>query len=519
MPLSSCPNQSQIAPPLIFPRPCRVRRIRCDETWPSCKRCTSTGRRCDGPSSTQARPVAVSFVETYTLEFLAKTRVAQKPWDNSCEDARYMQFFIESISQGTNPTHGDTASSDWRPLMIQAMHREPAVRQCVVALSALIQERVAHGSLGTHGFHGLPRSPRYVFALKKYGRALSSLQRLVEDSRGDLAAVEAALLCGIVCIWFEILMRDFLAGLSHLERCLGIVLSPKRSGEGNINPEIRRAYIQMDMQATLYIGMRAPAATISKPPPLPYIFDTLHDAETALMHEHAQILHFVRRTAKRYSNHEPGYVPMEVIARTHTFRHRLAIWKSAFTYSYSCQKALGSSPPVSAGASLLLIQYYVALITASTCLYAEETLYDRFLGQFRRIIALAKVCAEHHGTSSSSRSSLIGVPVSMGVIYPLYFVATKCRDSPIREEAVDLLSRTPYPDSVWEGRILAVVAQRAKEVEESGLEDDQPVPEFKRIHVLGLAIQYELRRVRVEFRRRSNGMDGEWEEWIEWLSW
>jgi hypothetical protein len=116
--------------------------------------------------------------------------------------------------------------------MIQAMHRESAVRQCAVALSALIQERVAHSSLGVHGFDIPPRSKGYVFALEKYGRALLSLQELLEDSSSDVAALEAALLCGIVCIWFEILMRDFLAGLSHLERCLRIVLRPSSSKEG-----------------------------------------------------------------------------------------------------------------------------------------------------------------------------------------------------------------------------------------------------------------------------------------------
>ncbi|KAL4733184.1 hypothetical protein BDV11DRAFT_200538 [Aspergillus similis] len=504
--------------PADFPRPDRTRRIRCDETWPSCKRCTSTGRRCDGPSSTQTRPVTVSFEDIYTLESLEKIRLPQKLWDSSGEETRYVQLFIWRISQGEPRPHDGSSVSDWRSLMVQALHREPAVRQCAVALSALIQERLAHGSLGVHGFNVPPRSGAYIFALKMYGRALSSLQELLESSSNDVTAVEAALLCGIVCIWFEILMRDFLAGLSHLERCLRIVLRPRSSKEGNIHPEIRRAYMKLDMQATLYIGMRAPTASISRPPPLPYIFDTLHDAETSLMHEHAQILHFARRPAKRYRYHEPGHVPLELIARTHTFQHRLAAWKSAFTYSYSCQKALGSSPQVSAIASLLLIQYYVARIMASTCLYAEETIYDQFLAQFRRIIALAKACTEHYETRSTSRPSSIGVPVSMGVIYPLYFVATKCRDSPVRQEAIEVLSSIPYPDGFWEGRIFEVIAQRAKVVEEFGLEADQLVPEFKRIHVLGLAVYPESRRVCVEFRRRSNGMDGEWEEWEEWLT-
>ncbi|KAL4756676.1 Zn(II)2Cys6 transcription factor domain-containing protein [Aspergillus foveolatus] len=499
-------------------RTCKTRRIRCDETWPSCKRCTSTGRRCDGPSSTPARPVTVSFAETYTLESLGKMRPFQKLWDTSGEETRYVQFFIWSISQGEPRPHNLSPVSDWRPLMIRAMHREPAMRQCVVALSALIQERVAHSSPGVHGFDTPPRSNGYVFALEKYGKALLSLQELLENSNSDVAAVEAALLCGIVCIWFEILMRDFLAGLSHLERCLRIVLRPSSYSEGNINPEIRRAYMKMDMQATLYIGMRAPAASISRPPPIPYIFETLHDAETSLMHEHAQILHFGRRPAKRYRYHEPGHIPLELIARTRTFQHRLAVWKSAFTYSYSCQKALGSSPRVSAAASLLLIQYYVACIMASTCLYAEETLYDQFLAQFRRIIDLAKACTEHFETAFCTRSSSIGVPVSMGVIYPLYFVATKCRDSRVRQEAIEVLSSIPYPDGVWEGRILEVIAQRAKVVEELGLNADQLVPEFKRIHVLGLAVHPESRKVCVEFRRRPNGMDGEWEEWEEWIS-
>jgi hypothetical protein len=186
------------------------------------------------------------------MESILQMRVSQKPWDGSREDARYMQYFIERITQGTpSSSHGTShhhptitttnTEDDWRPLMIQAIHCELAVRQCIIALSALIQERVAHGSVRIQGFDQCPRSDRYVFALRMYGRALSSLQELVEDAvasshgRGgvcDVASVQSALLAGIVCIWFEVIMRDFRSGLIHLERCLRILFHPGFDGKG-----------------------------------------------------------------------------------------------------------------------------------------------------------------------------------------------------------------------------------------------------------------------------------------------
>lgn len=433
-------------------------------------------------------------------------------WNESEQDTRYVQYFIECLSRDTPSCGG--GFPHWRPLMIQAMHQEVAVRRGVIALSAVMQERMAHGSLEIHGFDAPPRSGRYLFGLKKYGKALASLQQLVRDMGSDKHLVEVTLICGIICIWFEILVRDYVAGLSHLEMCLKVVRNAGRVGD--IDSEILRAYARMDIQASLYIGMRAPVTVTGEMSPIPYVFDSFGQAESCLVEEYARVVHFIRRVASFYRYHEPGSVPLELIAYTHTLQARLELWKSAFSYSYSCQKAQGS-PRTAARASLLLIQYYIALITASTSVYAEQTAYDQFLHAFARILMLAKSSSTHQ--VSAAATALVGVPVEMGVIYPLYFVATKCRDRAVRQEAIDLLSSAPYPDVVWEAPILAVVSQRAKEIEETGLDGDEPIPEFKRIHSLGLDIHHESRQVCVEFRRRSNGMDGEWDEWRESLSW
>jgi hypothetical protein len=398
--------------------------------------------------------------------------------------------------------------------MIQAMHQEIAIRRGVVALSALMQERMEHGSVGVHGFDAPPRSGRYLFGLKKYSRALASLQELVKDMENDRYLTQVALLCGIICIWFEILMRDYLAGLRHLEMCLKIVLNA--GPLGNVDSDIQRAYARMDMQASLYVGIRAPVTVPEEMSPIPYVFDSFNQAEACLMEEYARVVHFYRNAGNFYRIHQLCCVPLELVAYTQTLQARLELWKSAFGYSYACQKAQGS-PQTSARASLLLIHYYIALVTAATSVYAEETLYDQFLYVFKWILSLARssnACQE-----SAAATSLVGVPMKMGVIHPLYFVATKCRDSAVRQEAIDLLSSAPYPDVVWEAPILAAVSRRAKEIEELGLDGNQSVPEFKGLHGPGWAIDYESRQVRVEFRRRPNGMDGEWDEWEECLSW
>lgn len=499
---------------LLTQSPCcyRTRRIRCDETWPSCKRCTSTGRRCDGPSLTKTSPVAVSFTQIWTLTSTVRMRQFPRLWEESEQDARYVQYFIERLSRDMPGCGGEYAA--WRALMIQAMHQEIAIRRGVVALSALMQEQLENGSVGIHGFDAPPRSSRYLFGLKKYGKALASLQELIMEMGNDRYLTQVALLCGIVCIWFEILMRDYLAGLSHLEMCLKIVLNV--GPLGNIDSDIQRAYARMDMQASLYVGIRTPVTVPEEMPPIPYVFDSFNQAETCLMEEYARVIHFYRNGGNFYRTYQPDGVPLELVAYTQTLQSRLELWKSAFGYSYSCQKAQGS-PQTSARASLLLIQYYIALVTVSTSVYAEETLYDRFLDAFKRILSLVRT--SNACCQSTVATSLVGVPIKMGVIYPLYFVATKCRDSAVRQEAIDLLSSAPCPDVVWEAPILTAVSRRAKEIEELGLDENEPIPEFKRLHGLGWGIDYETRQVSVQFRRRPNGMDGEWDEWKECLSW
>ncbi|KAB8227215.1 hypothetical protein BDV23DRAFT_167150 [Aspergillus alliaceus] len=487
---------------------CKARRIRCDESWPACKRCTSTGRRCDGPSKAVAA-VTVSFAHVLTIPTMQKP-LARLVYEND-QEARYVAYFLERIA--TSP-RGQSIIPPWRTLMIQGVLGDTAVRQCALAMSVLMLEENAEHQSTACLLPSRRGDARYKLALKKYGKALSSVRALLSHS--DRRSVEAALLCGIICIWFEILIKDHLSALSHLDRCLNIVQMSRFLGRGDIDVDIKEAYVKLDIQAAIYIGARSPVLLVEETKPIPYIFDTFRQAEQIFNAVYGNVMYLSRKVASQYRYHQPGLIPLELLADTQLLQQRLEQWNSAFNYSYSCQKAQGD-PQMTPQVSLLLIQYHMAVITASTCLYTEEMIYDRFLPDFDHMIRLAdKLVSWWH---SQPAGSTLGVPLDMGVVQPLYMIATKCRTSLLRQKAIDMLLSMPNNEGIREVPLLASVARRAKDIEELGLDVEiDGVPEFRRIHAIGFDVTQGTSRAHVEFRRRPNGMDGEWEGWKEFVS-
>ncbi|KAB8275244.1 hypothetical protein BDV30DRAFT_236948 [Aspergillus minisclerotigenes] len=427
------------------------------------------------------------------------------------QEARYVAYFLERITLNS-PAQSNIPP--WRALMIQGVLGDVAVRECAIAISVLMLETNAKH----HSASCLISSPCgnaiYKLALKKYGKALSSVRALLSHS--DRQSVETALLCGIICIWFEVLIKDHLSALSHLDRCLNIVQMSRVLGRGEIDGDIKEAYVKLDIQAAIHVGARAPVLLVEETKPIPYIFNTFGEAEQNFNAEYGNVMFLSRRAAAPYRYQQPDGIPLEILAEAQLLLERLEHWNSAFHYSYSCQKAQGD-PRMTPQVCLLLIQYHMAVITASTCLYAEEMIYDRFLPNFNHMMQLAKKLVSWW--HSRPAGSMLGVPVDMGVVQPLYMIATKCRVTSLRQNAIDMLASMPNDKGVWEGPVVASVARRAKDIEELGLNVKiDGVPEFRRIHAIGFDVAQGTGRVDVEFRTRPNGIDGEWESWKECLS-
>jgi hypothetical protein len=104
----------------------RVRRVKCDEVKPTCKKCTSIGRKCSGyltPPSSNNTPSPSKGSLTPESQ-LTESDLERRSFDFFCKRTVVIHSGI------FDPTF-------WTRLVLQATHQEPAIIHAVIALGAL----------------------------------------------------------------------------------------------------------------------------------------------------------------------------------------------------------------------------------------------------------------------------------------------------------------------------------------------------------------------------------------------
>lgn len=215
----------------------RVRKIRCDETSPVCNNCTKSGRRCDGVAEPANKDGGLTFTAPLTLTHFRPT---QTGWLTAQEVAHLDLFRHELVYSIV----GHVGTPAWKRLILQAVHEEVALCHAVVAFTALSTassssggEMVAvggsdHGG-GTASTAQSPQSSGYApreneFALRHYGKALEAMRHVFRHN--DKRSINTALLCTLLCICFELRIKEPATALTHLEHGLQVVNSNLHTG-------------------------------------------------------------------------------------------------------------------------------------------------------------------------------------------------------------------------------------------------------------------------------------------------
>jgi hypothetical protein len=145
----------------------QIRRVKCGEEKPSCKRCTSTGRTCDG------------YIEQIPRNQIKKSR---SPEINSCPgltnyipcsdipgDAKERHSFYYFRTKTVGDITGIFASEFWNRLVLTVSHSEPTVRHALLALSSI------HESYELRRLQdSLNLVQRNEFAMQQYSMYLSA---------------------------------------------------------------------------------------------------------------------------------------------------------------------------------------------------------------------------------------------------------------------------------------------------------------------------------------------------------
>jgi hypothetical protein len=174
----------------------RIRRVKCDEQNPSCFRCTSTGRRCDGYETGQ--PGHLNQDLSVALPGTRKERRAFEYFRN-CTVPEFCGYFPEEF---------------WERDVLQASVAHPALRHAIVALGALheaYKDDLRSGTTTTRST--TTQDDINYFALSQYTKALSHLSRSLSRDRQQKQAV---LMSCVVFTCFDNMTGDIASAITHL---------------------------------------------------------------------------------------------------------------------------------------------------------------------------------------------------------------------------------------------------------------------------------------------------------------
>ncbi|KAF4465880.1 transcriptional regulatory [Fusarium albosuccineum] len=169
---------------------CKVRKIKCDETRPCCRRCTNTGRDCDGYLP-QSQPMVHLAVIPQRL--------------GTPTERRALQYFCEVAAPRLL---GPKSPYFWTHLVIQLSETEPVVKHSLLAISSLYETREVQ------------KTPSYMpnLALQHYNAAIQGLKA----TQSDVLALLGCIL--FICIELlqsnnETAIRHCAHGIAIMERC------------------------------------------------------------------------------------------------------------------------------------------------------------------------------------------------------------------------------------------------------------------------------------------------------------
>ncbi|KAF5578418.1 FAD-binding protein [Fusarium pseudoanthophilum] len=403
-----------------------ARKVKCDETWPRCKRCLTTGRTCTG----YIAPPPGSFSWTSLLRIKPQTL----PITNS-KEVRSLSFFHHVVAPVLS---GPFDGSFWTYFVVQMAQSEPAARHAVLAISSLFE-----------GFEPAKESVSDEFAIMHYNKAISILTR---DTK---PCVDTVLLVCMMFICIEFLRGNREAAITHASHGVHLLNS-----EGH-KSRLANTFAQMSVFPLFFIevGTDFPllqgdeTADLKNP-----VFYTISEAQHALEHLSIRIIKLVR-DGNAFRLHVVDEEPQEwVLDEQAEAKQDLEAWGLAFGRF----RAFGEERE-DLTVLALITRYRLMKIWITNCFERGEMGYDLMKEDFVTIVDCARKAAEYHEVQRTTPGKFM---FNVGFNPMLHFTVWKCRYLSLRVEALSLMRRlSSQQEALWDAALMYNVSRRIIEVE------------------------------------------------------
>lgn len=363
-----------------------------------------------------------------------------------------------------------------------------------------------------------------------YGKALRQLNEQLNKPTKTNAKL--AVICSILFACFEVLRRNNMAAVVHYQQGMrqlmrqmnlpeaddtavasysnGTYQAQHRSipqGELDI---IMRVFARYDIQACTFSKESAERLDTDMPQTMPTSL-TLEQVWNHLDNLLICVYQLIKSDLRMYRYWDQSDVPRQWRDRRQEAVLTFSDWLNAIEIFLE-----KTSAPVNAdekrGLLGLQLQIKVALIMLKLCIDSKpETTYDMFVTDFENIVSRVEKLFQPLALVDTKPLDQEHTEFSMelGLVHPLFFVATKCRDWNLRRRAIAQL-RKAGKEGVWEGPIMAVLAQKVMRLEEQGVARGTLVPERNRFHEIKKNVDYDGRQLLFEL---TKPLDDTYQNW------
>ncbi|KAG6223389.1 hypothetical protein E4U34_000928 [Claviceps purpurea] len=504
----------------------KVRKVRCDETWPTCQNCDRTGRQCDGVSPEAARNNSntVTFIPPLTVSHFQPlpTRYDLHNLDIRSQQVRRHRLMHCIV--------GELGRPPWDPLMRQAALEKPFFEGCLMAFVCLCR---TYTQVKMDMVAWAPQETDLDEGVRAFLCAGDmSLRMLQDEVQGGVdefgRSSSAAVLCDLVSIFLELMMDKADVALCHLEQSIEMLR------HFQVEHNLAMILMRLDRLASNIPVLGPPQDLLGS---LTVPAAAFHELDTELTYILNNLLLFLQRNASIQHHQNPTVTvvpqPLDLLLEAKALEQELR----------QCQAHI--LPPETAASpryvvftspedAYLRMRFLTGIILSAKALYAGETIYDTLLDEFSAILDYSTYLLheqDHSLTITAAEDPSLHphpeIAYSAAVVQPLYITACKCRSSGIRRRAIALMDEAACFDKAHSARMHAAVGRRIIQWEEEGSLSEAAgagnpvvVPEWCRIHAAELRpVGEEAKFAEVVFGHRPNGLGGEWREFLEVVFW
>ncbi|CAG7925130.1 unnamed protein product [Penicillium olsonii] len=457
------------------------KRVKCDEQKPSCLRCLSTHRICEGYS----HPIHPNLT-----------------FDSLLDEER--RAFLYFRSQTAHRIFGHQDANDWMSTLLQMGHSEVPIKHALTAIASLHESQEPLGaSVSVRRSEKHAQITAQTLALKRYSAAIKAVR---SESPNMSPRPEIILALCILFICFEQFRSGDAACLLHLKAGLRLIYwwRSRTSVYANlqeysrptldfINNHITPALQRLRVQFSLCMDSRHKLMNLGvplclPPPNVPSSYSSFISARIDFDRTMNYILSYLE-TRQSSDGVLPTQSPMAVLCR----------WKTSLDAS-----TFSEERPVlqRCTRNLLELYFHVSVVIIETYHAKTESIFDQHTPRFAIIVDLAENISSMCVEKSEDFSLLFSF--DLGITPPMFLVASRCRQPLIRRKAVALMLQSPIYHGAWQDRYSGLCAQRIIEIEEEKIDvvmDSITVPEERRIRKVSADLQDEQSHIIMQFMR------------------